>query len=44
MLVEHVLELGTGALVAGGAQIGDVVGDDVDRQLLGQHAARAGIE
>ena len=38
VLVEQVLELGALALVAGGPQVGDVVRDNLDVELLRQHA------
>jgi hypothetical protein len=43
-LVEQVLELGPLALVAGGAQVGDVVRDDLDVEFLGHHAGGGGVE
>ena len=44
VLVEQVLKLGALALVAGGAHVGDVVGDDLDVEFLGHHAGRCGVE
>src|SRR5690606_7180064 len=43
-LVEQVLELGALALEAGGAHVGDVVGDDFDIALLRGHAGRCDVE
>src|SRR4030095_16718634 len=44
LFVEQVLELGALLFVAGGAHVGDVVGDDLDVELLGHHAGRGGVE
>ena len=44
VLVEQVLEFGALALVAGGAHVGDVVGDDLDVEFLGHHSGRGGVE
>ncbi len=44
VLVEQVLEFRTLALVAGGAHVGDVVGDDLDVEFLGHHSGRGSVE
>ena len=44
VLVQQVLELGALALVAGGAHVRDVVGDDLDVELLGHHSRRGGVQ
>ena len=43
VLVEEVLEVGLLALVASRPHVRDVVGDDLDVQLLGHHAGRGGV-
>ena len=44
VLVEQILEFGALALVAGRAHVGDVVGDDLDVELLGHHSGRRGVK
>ena len=44
VLVEQILEFGALALVAGGAHVGDVVGDDLDVEFLGHHSGRCGVK
>jgi hypothetical protein len=44
ILVEQVGELGPAALVAGGGGVRDVVRDDLDIHLLGEHAGGGGGE
>jgi hypothetical protein len=39
-LIQEIGELGPRPLEAGGIDVGDVVGDDLDVQLLGRHARR----
>jgi hypothetical protein len=41
-LIEQILELGALALEPGGVDVGEVVRNDVDIELLGQHAGRGG--
>src|SRR3546814_4850500 len=44
VLVQQILELGALALECRRAHVGDVVRDDLDIELLGHHAGRAGAE
>ena len=44
MLVDQVLERGGLLLVAGGVQVRDVVGDDLDVEFLGRHSGRCGMK
>src|SRR5262249_9786089 len=44
VLVQQVLEFRTLALVAGGAPVGDVVGNDLYVELLGHHSGSRGVE
>src|SRR3546814_11150654 len=44
VLVEQVLEFGALALEPRGAHVGDVIRDDLNIELLGQHAGSTGIE
>src|SRR5262249_49896381 len=42
--VEQVLEVAAAALEAGGVDVREVVGDDVDAELLGFHSGRGGVQ
>ena len=44
LFVEQILKFGALALVAGGAHVGDVVGDDLDVEFLGHHPGRRGVK
>src|SRR5665647_2625444 len=44
VLVQQILEFDALALVAGGAHVGDVVGDYLDVEFLGHHSSRRGMK
>src|SRR5262249_49151102 len=44
VVVQQILKLGRMTLVTGGAQVRDVVGDRLDREFLGGHSGRGGVE
>jgi hypothetical protein len=44
MLVDQVLERRRLLLVAGGAQVGDVVGDHLNVEFLCRHSGRCGVK
>src|SRR6185437_3510668 len=44
VLVDQILKRGGLFLVAGGAKVGDVVGDDLDVEFLGRHSGRSSVK